>query len=367
MDNPVEQSALASMQDWRFYLSPAAAWEAMYADCAAAKRSIELEQYILENDEIGQKFMKLFIEKAAQGLRVFIICDKFGSFSFRNSPLVQELRRRGGLFHFYHPVTIWNLLMPWSWFPRTHVKTLLIDSSITYVGGVCIAERMADWRDTQIRVTGPVAEQVRATFDSMEKAIRRRRPAKIPPFPRQGEDIRYLQNHPRQERHLLYNELMMALRGAKDYISISTGFFAPNRRFLRSLKAASRRGVQVTLLVPQFSDVLLADWTCLSYAAPLLRAGVRIFHYQPTVLHNKIVIVDDAWATIGSTNMDILSFFRNRESNLVITRRDIIAALKKDFVTDLQSSKELTQAALAELPLWKRLGGYMGRALKSFW
>src|SRR6185312_14739117 len=99
---------------------------------------------------------------------------------------------------------------------------------------------------------------------------------------------------------------------------------------------APAKGVEVILLVPAHSSTILADWLCLSYAGKLLDAGVRIFRYQKSMIHCKTVVIDDQWATVGSTNMDIISFFRNRESNLMIRNTDAVAELKRHFLTDLQ-------------------------------
>src|SRR5262245_18635819 len=124
MEAAVARTDDAPARPWHFYLSPAEAWEAMYADCAQARESIEFEQYILENDEVGRRFMEIFLAKAKENVRIFILCDLFGSIAMTWSPLVKKLRAAGADFHFYHRLRIWELLMPWRWFPRTHTKTL---------------------------------------------------------------------------------------------------------------------------------------------------------------------------------------------------------------------------------------------------
>ena len=120
------------------------------------------------------------------------------------------------------------------------------------------------------------------------------------------------------------------------------------------------------LLVPEHSSAIIVDWLFLSYAGKLLDAGVRIFLYQKAMIHCKTVVIDDEWATVGSTNMDVLSFFRNRESNLVIRNPSAIAELKEQFLSDLTHSRELTREQLAIEPFWKIVVGYLARSLKSF-
>jgi len=338
----------------------------MYQDCAKATKSIELEQYIFENDAVGQRFIELFIEKAVHGVKIFIICDRFGSSSFYGSPLIQKLRHHGGRIYFYNIIRYWDVFRPWRWFPRTHIKTLLVDSSIAYTGGVCFAEQMKNWRDTQIRITGPVVEQIRKAFDRAELIIKHKRPAlRAITTDRAGEFI-YLQSYPLLSWHIIYVELVRAIGQAKHFVYLTTPYFTPNGHFRRMLRDAPARGVTVMLLVPEHSGSMLTDWVCLSYAGKLLEAGVRIFLYQKSVIHCKTVVIDDQWATVGSTNMDILSFFRNRESNLMIRNTDAVADLKRHFLADLGSSLELTRERLAQVSFWKIVIGYLARSLKSF-
>lgn len=351
---------------WRFYHRVHEAWEDMYRDCAAATKSIEFEQYIFENDSVGRRFMELFIEKAKAGLKVFVICDMFGSSLLARSPLVRKLRRHGGRMHFYNPLSGWNIMTPWRWFPRTHLKTLLIDSQVAYAGGVCIAERMRHWRDTHVRITGPVIQQVRRAFDDIENRILRKKTNGIADMKNERRFLYFL-NRPKQEKYAVYKEMLKAINEARSYIYITTAFFIPNRRFLRLLKQASQRGVEVLVLMPEHSDVFMADWICLSYTKRYLRAGVRLFHYRETVLHSKTAIIDDTWGTVGSTNFDVISFFYNREANVMISDLEAIAELKRQFFEDLKLSTEMTwERWRKDIPLWKKIAGYAGRILKMF-
>ncbi len=333
-------------------------WDAMYLDCLNAKKSIDLEQYILENDELGQKFLKLFIKKAQAGIKVNVICDPFGSMSLKGSQLIMRLRKVGGNFHFYQPLKWLHIFTPKHWFPRTHIKTLLVDEKIAYVGGVCISKRMEDWRDTHIRLTGAVIKDIKKVFDRRKKTIIPEKPASY--------DFYYLCNRPFGSYHVIYKELVAQIQNAKKYIYISSAFFVPNNQFIYLLQAAARRGVKVKVIVTKRSDILLADWVALSYLGKLVKNKVRVFHYCKTVFHCKTMVVDDEWATVGSTNMDILSFFYNRESNVVIRNHAAIADLKRHFINDLNNATELTKNNYHLIPLWKRAVGFTARFLKIF-
>jgi cardiolipin synthase len=354
-----------SKYSWRFFYRPLETWEAMYRDCLNAGKSIEFEQYILENDAVGRRFMELFIEKAKAGVKIFLICDRFGSSLLSRSSLVRKLRRHGGRLHFYNDFNGGKVFMPWRWFPRTHTKTLLIDSTIAYTGGVCMAERMRHWRDTHVRITGPVVAEIRQAFDDIENRILGEKTKGIPERKKDHRFLYFL-SRPKQERYAVYEEFEKAIAGAKRYIYITSAFFIPNRRFLALLKQAYDRGVDVRVLVPERSDVILADWVCLSYTPNFFAAGLRIFHYQATVLHSKTAIIDDHWGTVGSTNFDVISFFHNREANIMTTDAEAIAELKQQFFADLHCSKELTKKEWGKIPLWKKIVGRVARILKAF-
>jgi cardiolipin synthase A/B len=354
------------LHSWQFHLEAQHIWEAMYRDCEQAVISIEMEQYIFGNDALGHLFMELFIRKAAQGVKVFIICDKFGSVKFFGSSLIRKLRRNGGRFFFYNPITRWNIVTPWRWFPRTHVKALLVDSAIAYAGSACMAAHMAHWRDTQIRFTGPAVTYVRQAFDQLERGLLHHKNPILAKAPPKEEPFRYVINQPTLKNCRIYNELAEAISKTEHYIYIAAAFFVPHLHFFDLLKEASRRGVDIRLLVPEKSDVPLADWICLSYGKRLFDAGVRLYHYQAGNLHCKTAIIDDRWATVGSANFDVLSFFHNREANLIITDTAAVAEVKRQFLDDLAHSREITPEIWDALPLRKKLTGYLARALKVF-
>ena len=351
--------------DWRFYLSPSATWQAMYDDCSQARKTIEMEQYIFNNDEVGQKFMQLFIEKAKQGIAVRLLCDEVGSRSFWGSKQVSELRQNGGSFEFYNSLKFIDLFKPKLLFPRTHVKALVVDAAIAYIGGVCLAKRMESWRDTQLRITGPVVRQIKEALD--RNSFYDGHPPPPPKYRSEqhaGHNFFYIQNDPGLFRHAIYQALLEAIRNAKETIYISESIFIPTRRLRRYLKQAIGRGVEVIILVPSVSDCWIADWVSLSYAWGLLNAGVRIFHYESTVLHTKTTLIDERWATVGSCNMDPLSFFHNRESNLIVQDKKVAEVMRKDFVNDLEHSREVTFETMRKIPLWKRAVARLARLLR---
>lgn len=351
---------------WRYYLFPGAAWDAMYADCEKASESIFLEQYIVENDAMGQRFLELFTEKAAAGVKVTLICDMMGSLRLYFSPLVRRLKRAGGKCHFYHPLRFWHVMTPWRWFPRTHVKTLLVDGKIGFVGGVCIATYMGNWRDTHIRVTGEVTEEIAEAHEQISRRLKHKKERQDEAEQDYSDAFRYVQNRQRGARYHIYHLLLEKINAARNAVYLVSPFYVPNRKFHEALINAARRGVDVRLMVPRLSDVPVADWVRHTFERSLLAAGVRIFWYDPTVLHSKTAMIDGEWATVGSTNMDMMSFFYNREANLVIQEKEAVETLREHFHADMAHCTELTMAGWQEIAFRKIAVGYLGRALKLF-
>ncbi len=352
--------------DIKFYLSAGEAWEAMYQDCLNAQESIELEQYILNNDEIGKRFVKLFVQKAKQSIPVRLILDKVGSSSMVSSPEIKELQDHGGEVFFYNPITWLHIFLPHTWYPRNHIKTMLIDSKIAYTGGVCFAAFMANWRDTQARFTGALAKQAKEDFERLLEQLRERK--KLRRFirnRRKGSWLRYVVSRPQLGANPIYKEILGQIYKAEKKVCMVSPYFMPPFRLRRALRLAVRRGVKVQIMMSEKTDVALADCVSYSYFPQMLRAGVEILLYKKSVLHAKYTVVDGTWATIGSTNIDYLSLMRNREANLIIDQIPVAAELQSHFDRDVPDCIEVTNSFYESLPPHIKLAGFLGRFFRK--
>lgn len=340
------------------------AWQAMYDDCARAERSIEFEQYIIRNDEVGHKFLTLFADKARQGVKVRLLLDRVGSRTVFSSPFISHIMDNGGEVIFYNPIRWINLLTPWRWFPRNHVKTLLIDSHTAYVGGVCLADYMADWRDLHARITGAPIKIIEADFARTwgrmsERKIRRRDRHE------DNGDTDYIVARPSFPSHPIYERLLAQIAQAEKTICLATPYFMPPKRLRRALKKAALRGVDIKVIVSEQTDVPLAVYVSRSYFPYLIKHGIRVFSYKKTVIHAKYAVIDGQWATMGSTNMDYLSLLRNREANLIINDPAVINGIQQHFHGSLAESEELEKDFWHHIPLPAKLAGYLGRPMKK--
>jgi cardiolipin synthase len=331
-----------SLTTWELYASNEDAWAAMLEDCRKATTSISLEQFIFYNDEFGQKLLDIFIERAAAGVKVKLLWDAAGSFSLFGSNMVKELRAKNIELVFWKTLipSYYNVPNLRSWFLRNHRRTLVIDEKIGYTGSICIKDSMKNWRDTNVRLEGPVVHSMQDAFTRMwARATGQKQPphTKLPRDP----EFSYITNSPTPGRRFMHRTLIEALRGAQKYIYITTPYFVPTHRIMRVIKLAAHRGVDVRILIPQDSNVFAVDLGARSFFDTLLESGARIFLYQGKVIHSKTAVIDGTWSTVGSLNLDAVSLLYNYEANIVSLNSRFAEELAAHFVHDISESKEV--------------------------
>jgi cardiolipin synthase len=338
--------------NWKFYLRSADAWEAMYADCDTARASIDIEQFIFGDDKIGKRFLELLGKKAAEGVKIRIMCDAVGSSDLLNSEISGTLAEKGISIVFFNRIQPWRIGNISSWFLRDHRKILLIDRNVAHIGGVNIEDRMENWRDTNVRLMGPVVSEIQTGFDRMWTTPTRHKFSQHKPLFKAGEDFSFLLNSPQFRGRYIYHDLRRNIRNAKKYIYLTTPYFVPSILIFTSLIQAARRGVDVRILVPGSSDVQVARIAAGSYFLLALNAGIKIYCYdERTFLHTKTGIIDGAWGSIGSANIDNLSLLLNFEGNLISSDPLFIADLQRQFIDDLSVSQLLTKEKWINRPI----------------
>lgn len=348
-----------------FHFRTQEAWDAMYRDCLNARESIEMEQYILMDDEAGGRFLDLFLEKARAGLRVRLVLDAIGSRGILWNRKIDALRQAGGEVRFFNLPRWRRLLFPSRWLPRTHVKTLLVDGKIAYTGSACMWHLMHEWHDLHLRVTGPVVEQVREDLSRLWLRWRHKWRSRLTqPPPPQGL-YRYVVSEPHLGTSPFYKELLKKIKGAKQRIRIVTPYFLPPRRLRRALEHAAARGVKVEVIMSHATDVPLADYTSRVYFPRLLERGLALYLFPDTVLHAKYMMIDGDWASVGSVNIDYLSLTKNREASLVIADRDVIGHLWDKSAEYLARCTAVSHEHVKNIPAYGRIAGYIGQYMKE--
>ena len=354
-----------------------ATYQAMFAAITAAKDHINMETYLLEDDEVGQRFAQALIKKQQQGVQVNLIRDSAGTFS-TPAAFFQRLTDAGIKVLEYNPINPLLARKIWELNQRDHRKLLIVDGAVAFLGGINISsvysggsfaqssrakaranenEELA-WRDTDLQIRGPVVAELQklfiATWESQKGdalPVKNYFP-KIDAIGRQV--VRAIGSSPDDEYSLIYATLLSAIGNAETSVRLTNAYFAPDPQLLTALKAAVARGVEVSLILPAQTDSWLVYHTGRGYYEQLLRAGVKIYLRRGVVLHSKTALIDGVWATVGSTNLDWRSFLHNRELNAVVLGAEFGKQIQAMFEKDLAESDEVTLEAWQSRPLQMR-------------
>lgn len=331
---------------------------------AEAKQTIWAEYYILAPDPSGRKFLQLLAERAAAGVEVRLLYDAVGAYDI-DAAGVAALRAAGGKVTAFLPVN--PLRRRWAVHLRNHRKILVADGRIGFVGGMNIGDvyagrtrrRRQTWRDTHCAVEGPVVRSLAAVF-AEDWTFMTGEPLSLPEAGRAAgsAEVAVLPSGPDQEENASGLAWFASICVASKRCWLTTPYFAPDEAILRALTTASRRGVDVRILLPLVSDSLLMDYVNEAFVPLLLRSGVRVFQYRPATLHAKTIVVDSVLAMVGSANVDRRSFGLNFEAGLVVDDVGFATTLEAQFLTDQAQSLELTEEKLAKMgPARKVLRG----------
>jgi cardiolipin synthase len=348
---------------------------AMLAAIRAARESITLETYIYWSGKIGDEFVAALTERARAGVRVHVLLDWVGSGKI-DKAVFERMKAAGIEVRFYNPLR-WNTLAQMN--NRTHRKLLVIDGTIGFTGGAGIADEWTGdaqepghWRDTQFRIEGPVVAQMQAAF--MENWIEAtgvvlHGEAYFPPLERRGSArAQVFVSSPGgggETAQLLY---LLSIASAAKSIRMSAAYFVPDNTEVRTFAAALQRGVRVQIILPgPHTDSAMVRRASRSEWGALLRAGAEIYEYQPTMYHCKVLVVDDMWTSVGSTNFDSRSFSVNDEANLNILDGPFAAAQARIFEEDLKRSRRITLEEWENRPwtekLWEHTLGLLSSQL----
>lgn len=352
---------------WNFYTNNPATWDAMIAACESATTSIDFEIFIFTTDEIGTRFIEVCARKASQGVKVRFLWDAAGSFTLFKSSTVVDLRKKGIHLVFFKTLlpSFFSIHDYKSWYFRNHRRTLVVDGKIGFTGSTSIEKRMISWRDTSVRMEGPVVTAMQDEFNRMWTRAHNQRPAPLPPV-KVDYEFEYLFNTPTPRRRFLYARVLEALRSAQKSICLTTPYFVPTHKLARIIRLAVLRGVEVKLLLPASSDYPIVDLGARTYFHQLLKAGVRIYLYNPTMIHTKTIIVDGLWSSIGTMNLDHISLMYNYEANLVSTNAKFAEELRGHFEEDLKQSREITMTDWNRRTLVEKIATFFVKFIRIF-
>ena len=336
---------------------------AMLDAIAAAEHTVDFMTFVWWTGPITERFAEAFIDRARAGVRVRVLLDGFGARKIAADQR-DRMRDAGVQVVEFRPFPSWRV---WRMNLRTHRRVLVCDGRVAFTGGVGIAQEWVDeadadvpgWRDTHFRVRGPAIAGIHAAFLSNWMENQHETLHGGEGFPVQPTTGSSTVQVVRGASQVGWNDMAIALQAltelAEDRIRITSAYFRPPASLRRSLVDAARDGLDVDVLVPgPHAEPMHYRWAGEHHYAELLRAGVRIWHYQPTMLHAKLVTVDHDLAFVGTTNIDARSIAINEQVGLVIHDPEVVDVLDDHFDDDLADSREITAEAWADRSLPQR-------------
>jgi cardiolipin synthase len=337
-----------------------ATFRAAFAAIDAAGHEVLLESYIIRDDSTGRAALEALARAAARGVVVKVLVDAWGSWATR-SAFWEEMQRHGIAVRFFHPLwTHWRHRSN-----RDHRKILVVDRQVAFLGGMNVADEYGsswrptdkgssdeNWRDTHARLEGSVARELAAVFQEGWTRAGGKPfdlgPEPEPPADAAGARALVVETRAGRGQREKASLLAAVVGGARERVLITNAYFAPGRGTVGPLGDAARRGVDVRLLLPGRSDVALLRHAGHAYYESLLKRGVRVFEYQPQVLHAKTLVADGYISLIGSSNLDARSFRFNAECNVLVLDEATGQCMTAAFERDLAQSEEVL------LPEWRR-------------
>lgn len=331
-----------------------------------AKHSITFETFAYVPGQVATDFTNALVLKAQEGVQIHVILDAIGSADLGTSHL-KPMRYHGIEVYFYQPYLTLNTKAMNN---RTHRKILITDGRVAFTGGAGFANSWlgnardeSEWRDTQYRIEGPAVAQLQQCFNENWKKLNGKAlngPLYFPTHSSKGPfRAHFVTDSPENHRHPIAHSMLAVINAAEKSLVMEQSYFVPNRIFREALVRAAKRGVRIHIIVPSEKiDSKPTRHASQNHWAKLLRAGIRLYQFDPTMMHAKLLVADDRFTITGSANLDDRSFFINDEVNLHVDSSSFAREQTAVFQRDLERCREITLANLTSLlaPWHQRLG-----------
>ncbi|WP_232821019.1 phospholipase D-like domain-containing protein [Dyella sp. C11] len=331
-------------------IDAAAHYEAWLAAIRGARERVLLENYIIRDDDVGREFRAALVECAQRGVFVAVVYDWLGCKGQSRDRFWAPLRAAGGQVRAFNPPQFGQ---PFGWVSRDHRKLLVVDGTHGFLSGVCISEKwlgdasrnVAPWRDTGVALHGPAVAELELAFVESWGSIG----TPLPPLPAMASQeeagtvaLRVIATQPATAGMYRLDQLIAAM--ARKTLWLTDAYFIGVAPYVQALAAASRDGVDVRLLVPGSSDIPAVAGMSRSGYRPLLKAGIRVFEWNGSMLHAKTAVADGLWARVGSSNLNIASWLSNREIDVAVEDTGFANQLAAQYERDLENATEIVLA-----------------------
>lgn len=327
-----------------------------------AKKHIHLQYYIFQDDEVGKLIKDVLIDKAKEGVEIRVLTDDVGCWEVSNS-FYDEMRDAGIEVRSFLKVRFPLFTSKVNY--RNHRKIVVIDGQVGFIGGMNLANRYVkgfswgNWRDTHLMIRGKAVHGLQTSFLLDWYFVDQTLLTDSTYFPpidcyKEGALVQTVTSNPIGDWKEIMQGLAMAITNSKRYIYIQTPYFLPTEAIMGALQIAALSGVDVRLMIPERSDSKFTHWATRSYLKDVLKAGVKVYSYQKGFLHSKLMVSDDALATVGSTNMDFRSFEHNFEINAFIYDEMVAQRMKEVFIHDQRDCRQLSLRQWQKRPIHQR-------------
>ena len=346
-------------------------FDSMLEDIRAAKKTINMEFFIMKPDYIGFGLIDALTEKAREGLKVRLLLDAMGCRRMRSRHF-RELRKAGGQVVFFFPARIFKFDLKLNY--RNHRKLLIIDNSIAYIGGLNAAKeyvgdskRFGGWRDTHLRIRGGSVYDLDLRFImDWNFANRQEIELNVLDYPVDANRdcaIQVVSSGPESSETEIKFAYLKLISSAKRNIYIQTPYMVPDESIFEALKTAALAGVDVRIMIPPMPDHPFVYWVTYQNVGDLAKYGAKIYIYNKGFVHAKTLTVDDEASSVGSANFDIRSFELNFECNAFIYDREFAVELRKTFEEDIKDSTRLTVEMYESRSNWIKIKESVSRLL----
>ncbi len=337
-------------------------FKALKRDLQQAQSSIYLQYYIFQDDQLGREVSEILKERARAGVDVKVIYDHFGSFGSSNS-FFRDMQAAGVDTHPFFKLNFPQFANRINW--RNHRKIVVIDGKIGYIGGMNIADRYdrgpsdgLPWRDTHFRIEGDIVESMAFSF-AVDWNFRNQPhemvyPVGTPAPFRNKTGMQLVTSGPLSEWNNIALCYLKAISIAKKAIYIQTPYFLPTDALRNALEAAALSKVDVRIMIPRKSDSVMLRYASYSYVTQCLKAGIKVYLYNPGMLHAKAMIIDDDIVMAGSTNFDFRSFENNFECSLIVYDKDFNRQMRDIFFRDMGQCTRLNYDSWHQRPPLQR-------------
>ena len=348
--------------DVRMYIRGHDKFEDLLDDLRNARQFIHIQYFIFRDDEWGGKVRDELVAAAERGVEVRLLFDDMGCWTV-NRRFFHNMRKHGVDVRVFMRVALPNPSLRINY--RNHRKIVVIDGDKGYIGGMNIADRYVNgdddhsWRDTHIRIEGPAVWGLQLSFVvdwCYESKTLLSGEKYFPIVPEKGDKgVQIIPSGPIGNMENMAPMCQKMVSMAHKYVYIQTPYFLPTDSLVQTLRVAALSGVDVRVMIPKRPDSIILRWGSYSYISEMLRSGVRVYLYEPGVMHAKTIVTDDELVSIGSANFDFRSFEHNFETNALVYDKSLAQRVKSDFHNDETECSEVQMTEWRHRPWWQKI------------